>query len=199
MNKTPESPCDFAKLHYYSASRWLSLWNLLVYVFGIAVVLFLVASILLFIRSSFLPGALTTLGTIVTGSGITWVVNQKSAAATEECAAFDRLKSACLPPASVPSSAQFMHFAQGLGQMEHRPSARGTKDGVEKAGVEVAWMAELAHLQPHPRTSSRDPATSWPAAVGTLNSPCGILGAQERLAFAALKRGASSTGTPVIG
>ena len=142
MNKTPESPCDFAKLHYYSASRWLSLWKILVYVFGIAVVLFLVASILLFIRSSFLPGALTTLGTIVTGSGITWVVNQKSAAATEECAAFDRLKSGMPPPCQRPKLGAFMHFAQGLGQMEHRPSAQELKTEMKRqAWKSLGWRS----------------------------------------------------------
>lgn len=90
-----ESPCDFAKMRYLNALRWLNLWNILVYVFGVSIVLFLVVAILLFIRSTWLPGALTTLGTIVSGAGITWVVNQKTAALGEEKNAFDTLKSEC--------------------------------------------------------------------------------------------------------
>jgi hypothetical protein len=98
MNEAPVTPCDFAKLHYLNALRWLNLWSVLVYVFGVTVVLFLVAAILLFIRSTWLPGALTTLGTIVSGVGITWVVNQRAAAVDEEREAFRRLKKECGPP-----------------------------------------------------------------------------------------------------
>lgn len=98
MNEQPVTPCDFAKLHYLNARRWLNLWSILVYVFGVTVVLFLVAATLLFIRSTWLPGALTTLGTIVSSIGITWVVNQRATAVKEEKEAFVRLKKECCPP-----------------------------------------------------------------------------------------------------
>lgn len=92
MNEDQETLRDFAKLHYLNALRWLNLWSILVYVFGVTVVLFLVAAILLFIRETWLPGALTTLGTIVSSVGITWVVNQRATAVEEEKEAFSRLK-----------------------------------------------------------------------------------------------------------
>ncbi|MGA2168686.1 MAG: hypothetical protein ABSG62_10775 [Terracidiphilus sp.] len=84
MVKEPESPCDFAKLRYFSAPRWLNLWKILLYAFGAAVVLFLVAAILLFIRSTWLAGAITALGTIVSGTGIAWVVKLETTAAADE-------------------------------------------------------------------------------------------------------------------
>ena len=95
--KNPETPCDFAKIRYLGALRWLNLWNILLYVFGASVVLFLVAALLLFIRSTWLPGALTALGTIVSGAGIAWVVKQRTTAHTEEKEAFEGLSKACSP------------------------------------------------------------------------------------------------------
>jgi O-acetylhomoserine/O-acetylserine sulfhydrylase-like pyridoxal-dependent enzyme len=89
------SPCEVAQTRYFQALRWLNLWKVLLYIFGATVVLFSVAAIVLFIRSSFLPGAITTVGTIVSGAGIAWVVNQRTTAATEEKDAFLELKSAC--------------------------------------------------------------------------------------------------------
>ena len=92
------SACDVARLRYFHALRWLTLWKILLFVFGASIVLFLVTAILFFLRESFLPGALTTLGTIVTGAGIGWVVGQRTTAAAEEKDAFQELKEACSPP-----------------------------------------------------------------------------------------------------
>ena len=91
------SSCDIARLRYFHALRWLTLWKILLFIFGASVVLFLVTAILFFLRESFLPGALTTLGTIVTGAGIGWVVGQRTTAAVEEKEAFQELKTACGP------------------------------------------------------------------------------------------------------
>lgn len=96
--KNPETLCDFAKVRYLGALRWVNLWNILLYVFGASVVLFLVTAILLFIRSTWLPGALTTLGTIVSGAGIAWVVKQRTTAHAEEKEAFGELDKACSQP-----------------------------------------------------------------------------------------------------
>jgi len=98
MIEEPVTPCDFAKLHYFDARRLLNLWSILIYFFGVAVVLFLGAAILLFIRATWLPSALTTLGSIVSGVGIAWVANQRATAVVEERDAFRRLKKECSSP-----------------------------------------------------------------------------------------------------
>ena len=89
------SLCDIAKLRYFHALRWLDLWKALLYIFGATVVLFLVGAIVLFIRESFLPGAIATLGTIVNSAGIAWVVRQRNGAASEEKEAFKELSTHC--------------------------------------------------------------------------------------------------------
>lgn len=94
----PDTPCDFAKMAYLEAARWRNLWTILVYAFGVTLVLFAIAAILLFIRSTWLPAALTTLGTIVSGAGISWVVNQRTISVAEQAAAFKQLKRECGPP-----------------------------------------------------------------------------------------------------
>jgi hypothetical protein len=98
MNEEPETPCDFAKLNYFNALKFRYLWSILVYVFGVAVALFLVASVILFINSAWLPGALVTFGAIMSSGGVTWVVNQKVTAVKEEEDAFRRLKTECKAP-----------------------------------------------------------------------------------------------------
>ena len=96
--KEPKTSCDFARMNYQDVLKWRNLWTILLYGFGVTVVLFSVAAILLFIRSTWLPGALTTLGTIVSGTGITWVVNQRKTAVAEEKEAFRRLNEECKQP-----------------------------------------------------------------------------------------------------
>ena len=94
----PQNACDLAKMRYLSALTWVRLWNILLYVFGVSVVLFLVTAIILFIRSTWLPGALTSLGTIVSGTGIAWVVNQRTTAHNEEKDAFQDVERVCSTP-----------------------------------------------------------------------------------------------------
>jgi hypothetical protein len=60
------------------------------FIFGSVVVLFLCAAIVFFIRQAWLPGALTTLGTIVQGVGIKLVADRhKEAVGAEQEAYLD--------------------------------------------------------------------------------------------------------------
>ena len=98
MNTYPVTPCDYAKIYYLNALKWLNLWNILVYAFAATIILFSITAILLFIRSNWLPGALSTLGTIASSTGITWVVNQRTTSVKEVKDAFKILKKECWPP-----------------------------------------------------------------------------------------------------
>jgi hypothetical protein len=62
------TPCDFAKIRYLDLLRLRMIWSYLLVILGVDVVIFLTFSILFFLRSHWLPGALGTLGTIFTGS-----------------------------------------------------------------------------------------------------------------------------------
>ncbi len=91
-------PCEYAKQRYQNFAKWLNLWKVLLFAFGTTVVIFCILAIILFINASWLPGALSVLGTLVNGLGIGWVVTQRNKAADEERDAFDVLTKACAPP-----------------------------------------------------------------------------------------------------
>jgi hypothetical protein len=74
----PITPCEFARERYYNRALWRNLWTILLFVFGSVVVLFFVAAIVLFIRQNWVPGALATVGTIVQGAAIKWVVDRRT-------------------------------------------------------------------------------------------------------------------------
>ena len=89
------NPCLYAMKRYVDKRRWLNLWTLLLWIFGATVVIFCCIAILLFIRETWLPGALTVLGTIVNGAGIAWVVKQRKGAEAEERSAFKTFRDEC--------------------------------------------------------------------------------------------------------
>jgi hypothetical protein len=89
------SPCDFAVERYRNIARWRDHWTTLLFVFGTTVILFLCASILLFIGSNWLPGAVSTLGTIVNGAAVTWVLSRRNEAVREEEEAYKDVEAKC--------------------------------------------------------------------------------------------------------
>jgi hypothetical protein len=93
----PESvtPCDYARERHRNRVMWLNLWTMLLFIFGSVVVLFLCAAILFFIRQDWLPGALTTLGTIVQGVGIKWVADRHKEAVAAEQEAYQDVGAKC--------------------------------------------------------------------------------------------------------
>jgi len=78
------SVCEYARERHQNLARWRNLWTILLFAFAAAVVLFLIGAVLLFIRQSWLPGALSTLGTIANGLGIRRVLDRRREAVQEE-------------------------------------------------------------------------------------------------------------------
>jgi len=74
---------------------WRNLWTILLFAFGASVVVFLVLAIVFFIRQDWLPATLTTLGTIVQGTGIRWIVDRRAEAVKEEEEAYNDVKKEC--------------------------------------------------------------------------------------------------------
>lgn len=87
--------CQLALERYRNFARWRNLWSILLFVLGASVVLFLLAAILLLIREEWLPVALTTLGTIVTGVAAKWVMDRRAEALREEQAAYEDAQKNC--------------------------------------------------------------------------------------------------------
>jgi hypothetical protein len=85
---SPDTPCDFAKSRYIVIARLRNFWGMMWFILGACVAAFLCFSIIFFLRSSWLPGALSVLGTIVTGASTTWITKQRRVAADEEEKAF---------------------------------------------------------------------------------------------------------------
>lgn len=95
MNDMPITACEYARERHQNLAKWRNLWTILVFSFGTAVVLFLVLSIFLFIRATWLPAALSTLGTIVTGVSSGWVISRRNEAVKEEEDAYKDVGQKC--------------------------------------------------------------------------------------------------------
>lgn len=91
----PVSPCSIAFERYQNLARWRNLWTILLFVFGTTVILFLVGTIFLFMRQDWVPGVVSTLGTIANGFGVSWVVTRRNEAVQEEEAAYEDVKVVC--------------------------------------------------------------------------------------------------------
>ena len=95
MDSNSVSQCEYARNRHKVIAMWANLWRGLVFVFGTAVVLFLILAILLFIQKTWLPAALTTLGTIASGRAMVWVTARRNAAVEEEVEAYNKENEAC--------------------------------------------------------------------------------------------------------
>jgi hypothetical protein len=71
------SNCDYARSRHHDIAKWRNLWSILVFAFGSAVVLFLILAIFLFINKSWVPGAVSSLGTMANGLAMTWVTTRR--------------------------------------------------------------------------------------------------------------------------
>jgi len=107
MTGPPFDRCAFAIQRYKSIAQWRNLWTILLFVFGSTVILFLCGSILLFVQESWLPAAISTLGTIVNGVGVKWVVTRRNEAVQEELDAYHDVGTECsgAPPGRMVAGA----------------------------------------------------------------------------------------------
>jgi hypothetical protein len=102
------TPCEYAQNRHATIARFRFLWSLLILIFGTGVVVFLTVAVVFLLRSDWLPGALTTLGTIVQGAAITFVVGQRREAVKEEEKAFRDVRKWCTP-AQVQNTDSMVH------------------------------------------------------------------------------------------
>jgi uncharacterized membrane protein YcjF (UPF0283 family) len=93
---TPQ--CQFVFERWKNLAFWRNLWTMLLFIFGVAVVIFLCMSIFLFIRETWVVGAVTTVGTIASGAAIKWVVSRRNEAVQEEKGASKEVKEVCVTP-----------------------------------------------------------------------------------------------------
>ncbi len=87
--------CTYAQERHRNMAMWRNLWTILLFAFGAAVVVFLVLAVLFLLRQDWLPGALTTLGTIVEGAGMKWIADRRADAVKEEEAAYQDVADKC--------------------------------------------------------------------------------------------------------
>lgn len=97
----PKTPCEYAIERHQNLLRWRNLWTILLFVFGTAVIIFLVIAIFFYLREAFLPGAISTLGTIVSGVSVKWVLDRRNDAKAEEEAGYQDVKTVCTAPVPV--------------------------------------------------------------------------------------------------
>jgi small-conductance mechanosensitive channel len=91
------NPCDFLFERWKNLALWRNLWTILIFLFGAFLVIFLVSTIFLFIKESWISGALTTVGAIVDGVVVRWVLARRDQAVAEETQAKEELLRVCGP------------------------------------------------------------------------------------------------------
>lgn len=89
------SPCEYARHRHHDIAKWRNLWSILVFSFGAAVTLFLILALLLFVRQAWIPGALSTAGTIAQGVALRWVVTRRKESVKEEKDAYEEVVQRC--------------------------------------------------------------------------------------------------------
>ncbi len=87
--------CQLARQRHRNAALWLNLWTILIWVFGVAVVAFLVVAIVMFLREQWLALALTALASMAEGAAIKWVRDRRAEAVSEEKEAYQDVEHAC--------------------------------------------------------------------------------------------------------
>jgi hypothetical protein len=90
---TPQ--CENSLERWKNLAKWRNLWTILLFVFGSTIVLFLCVAILLFIKQSWVGGAVTSGGTIASGTAISWVVSRRNESVTEEIDAYKDVENKC--------------------------------------------------------------------------------------------------------
>lgn len=95
MPKESLTPCEYARARHHQLALWRNLWTILLFLFGAAVVTFLVLSVLFFLKQEWLPAALATLGTIAEGLAIRWVADRRGEAVREEESAYEDVVGKC--------------------------------------------------------------------------------------------------------
>jgi len=95
MAKDILTPCEYARERHQNLVRWLNLWTILLFAFATALIIFLILVIFLYLRSTWLPVALSTVGTIVSGVIIQWIVKRRTVAKEEEEKAYQDVVKQC--------------------------------------------------------------------------------------------------------
>jgi hypothetical protein len=87
--------CDIAVERHKNALQWLNLWNVLLYIFGAFLVLFLIYLIVFLIQASTINSIIGVLAIIVDGVVVRWVVSQRTDAKQSEQDAFAVIERDC--------------------------------------------------------------------------------------------------------
>jgi hypothetical protein len=77
---------------YQLLLRWRDRWTLLIYALGVATTAFLVTAILFFLNESWMPGALSTVASLLTGAAAKWLLDRRQQAVSEEERAYQELR-----------------------------------------------------------------------------------------------------------
>jgi hypothetical protein len=75
---------------YRSLLRWREWWTILVFALGLAATAFLIMAIALFVGESWIPGAVSTLASILSGGAVRWLLARRREAVNEEELARER-------------------------------------------------------------------------------------------------------------
>jgi hypothetical protein len=77
-----------ADQRHRTLALWRNLWTTLIFALGLAATLFFIGAICLFVRESWIAGAISTVASIFSGGTVPWLVARRQEAVKEEERAF---------------------------------------------------------------------------------------------------------------
>src|SRR5687767_11482283 len=86
-----EDMCQYARERYREIARWRSVWTVLLFLVGCAIVVFVILSIISFSDQKMIEAAAGAIGTLISGAAMAWVVTRRNEAVTEENEAWQRV------------------------------------------------------------------------------------------------------------
>ena len=95
MMQEEATVCSIAQHRHRKIALWRDGWTLLLWVFGLTVIIVLIAGITFFIREDWISGGLATITFAAQGGAIKWITTRRADAVREEEEAFNRAEQAC--------------------------------------------------------------------------------------------------------
>jgi hypothetical protein len=115
--RSAEDMCQYARERYREIARWRSVWTVLLFLVGCAIVVFVILSIISFRDQKVIEVAAGAIGTLISGAAMTWVVTRRNEAVKEEDDAWKGVEQHCgktdATAHAIRAKTQFLRFTKG--------------------------------------------------------------------------------------
>ena len=95
MSNGNEALCQISQERYRNALLWQNLWTMLLFVFGIGLLIFALNLLSTYADADFVTIASKTVATIVDGAAVVWILRRRNKAVEEANVTFEAVEKHC--------------------------------------------------------------------------------------------------------